>query len=625
MFLKTLNEKFRFKYNPSTRVRDFRKVFVKKTVFFFLLPLFFNCQAFCGYPGDLKPDSKIDFFDFAIFASNWAEVSDVNEHAPIEWTSIKDIAGYRDRIYQVEIDSNDDVYAMASVSDPCDPNGLLAKYTTESNEPIWSIRVPYSHKGLALDANDYVYIGGSSIRKIDPNGSEIWSIDYDNRTWENVHIDSNRNIYATAEGDSNYNLAKFLPDNNDPVWMTGGNGWVVDIVIDCNDYIYVVDSNSSTSVMNKYASDSNQPIWTCDYESIRMSRLTKDYENNIIVTGWKGERWFDPNTKIVTVKHSPDSNIPLWTAEFYEFNEPDVTCWTEAIITDSNGNIYVSGVADYNGNWDFITIKYEPNGNQSWADKYDRAIYDCVKDIEVDGKGNIYVTGDTAYTEGLQDTFTTLKYNPEGGTIWEAHYYGPGGGRIVYEMESTAIDSQNNIYVGGSVGDEGDWITESQDYVLVKYKQLNCSEQLLGDFDRNCVVDYNDLAVITEDWLENCDESPTIITQEILGCSSESQTNQEALASEELRFSVTVQGSYIFFEDMIHANCCFGDFLLEMETNGNEITVYEIAQIKEYCLCMCDFPASATLGPFAEGEYLLEVIDVHGNSLGTIPVTIGGS
>ena len=62
-----------------------------------------------------------------------------------------------------------------------------------------------------------------------------------------------------------------------------------------------------------------------------------------------------------------------------------------------------------------------------------------------------------------------------------------------------------------------------------------------------------------------------------------------------------------------------------METNGNEIAVHEIAQIKNYCLCMCDFPASATLGPFAEGEYLLEGIDVDGILLGIVPVTIGGS
>jgi hypothetical protein len=358
--------------------------------------------------------------------------------------------------------------------------------------------VPYSYKGLALDANDYVYIGGDSIRKIDPNGSVIWSIEPNDKAWEHVCVDSNQNIYATAQGDNVYSMAKFLPDNNNPDWSADGSGYVQSVIVDANDNIFVVNNDSGKSIMTKYASDSNQPIWTCEYNDIRMSRITKDSQNKIIISGYKGQRWSDPNTKIVTIKHAPDSNIPLWTVEYYE---PNTTCWPEAIIADSNDNIYVSGCAVYSGNWDFITIKYEPNSTESWTDKYDRAAYDCTKDIEVDSDGNIYVTGDTG-DSGLQDAFTTLKYNTEGDIIWQANYYGPGSGRIVYEMESTAIDSQNNIYVGGSVGDDGEYIADSQDYVLIKYEQINCSQKLQGDFDQNCIVDYNDLAVITNDWLE---------------------------------------------------------------------------------------------------------------------------
>ena len=146
----------------------------------------------------------------------------------------------------------------------------------------------------------------------------------------------------------------------------------------------------------------------------------------------------------------------------------------------------------------------------------------------------------------------------------------------------------------------------------------NLDGYVTGDW----IVSVTDLEILVFYWMKNCDESPTIITQEVLGCSSEQQAHSEAYASEEMRFSVIVQGNYIYLEDMIYANCCFGDFLLEMESNGSEITVYEIAQIQNYCHCMCDFPVSATLGPFAKGEYLLEVIDVDGSSLGVIPVII---
>ena len=58
------------------------------------------------------------------------------------------------------------------------------------------------------------------------------------------------------------------------------------------------------------------------------------------------------------------------------------------------------------------------------------------------------------------------------------------------------------------------------------------------------------------------------------------------------------------------------------EVDGNKITLFETAQTGNVCICVCDFPAIAVLGPFAEGEYEFKVIDPDGNSLGTVPVVI---
>lgn len=445
-----------------------REEVMKSRVLFLTIIVFLSSQICSGHPGNLKPDSRIDFLDYDVFADDWAKISDVNEHADIDWISIEDIYGYRDRIYKVEIDSNDYIYISASVNTSVSSSiYVLRKYSPDSNEPLWSLEGYYSN--IAFDMNDYLYVAGSSIRKIDPNGSVIWSIDTNN-LWRNIRVDSKGNIYAVSQNSSDdYTLTKFFPDNNDPDWSFVGPRYLIDLVVDDNDDIYLLDYDFSKSVLRKFVCDSNQPVWSCEYENIRMGRITKDPENKIIVTGWQGQRWFDPYTKVITVKHSPSSNIPLWTTEYYE---PDTTCWPEAIVADSNGNIYICGCADYSGNRDFITIKYEPNGTESWVDRYDWAVYDNTKDIEVDSDGNIYVTGDTCCSEGLEDSFTTLKYNSEGDIVWKAQYYGPGSGRIVYEMESTAIDSKNNVYVGGSVGDDGGWIPDSQDYVLVKYKQI---------------------------------------------------------------------------------------------------------------------------------------------------------
>lgn len=90
-----------------------------------------------------------------------------------------------------------------------------------------------------------------------------------------------------------------------------------------------------------------------------------------------------------------------------------------------------------------------------------------------------------------------------------------------------------------------------------------------------------------------------------------------------LRFTVTVEGSYIHFEDMINANCCKDRIELKMTVEDNIITIREIEHTSSPCRCLCDYPTTAILGPFADGEYLLEVIDVYGNSLGVVEVTGG--
>jgi hypothetical protein len=202
---------------------------------------------------------------------------------------------------------------------------------------------------------------------------------------------------------------------------------------------------------------------------------------------------------------------------------------------------------------------------------------------------------------------------------------------VIDDVTSVAIDAGNMAdpigfepFPNGGVinmGAYGGTVEASKSY----FGTTPCETIVAGDINGDCKVDFKDLALMGKHWLEDREPSPTIISQEVLGCSPGSQRSEETLGSEELRFKVTVQGKCIYFEDMIYANCCFGDFELQMEINGNNITIREIAHIQNYCWCVCDFPASATLGPFAEGEYLLEAIDVDGSSLGTVSVTIGGS
>jgi hypothetical protein len=108
-------------------------------------------------------------------------------------------------------------------------------------------------------------------------------------------------------------------------------------------------------------------------------------------------------------------------------------------------------------------------------------------------------------------------------------------------------------------------------------------------------------------------------------CNMEAGQNWPAAAeSNEPRFSVWVEGRYIHFEDMMIANCCPDELGLEMTVEDSIITIYETEYTPGGCYCICDYPVTATLGPFEDGTYTVEVFDNYGNSLGVVEVTIGG-
>ncbi len=90
---------------------------------------------------------------------------------------------------------------------------------------------------------------------------------------------------------------------------------------------------------------------------------------------------------------------------------------------------------------------------------------DRLNDIEVSSiSGNAFATGETRNAFGAHSDFVTIKYNPEGDTLWSRVYNGTGDGPdIAY---SIAIDNQENVYVTGESKGTG---STGQDFVTIKY------------------------------------------------------------------------------------------------------------------------------------------------------------
>ena len=145
--------------------------------------------------------------------------------------------------------------------------------------------------------------------------------------------------------------------------------------------------------------------------------------------------------------------------------------------------------------------------------------------------------------------------------------------------------------------------------------------QLLpSDFDRSQFVDFNDFAILGREW-RHVGPGPGI-TYEVDECIPIEPPLSAAEDSNETRFTVTVEGRYINFEDLVTFNCCADDIELQMTIEEGLITINEIEHlIGVPCPCICDYPITAKLGPFEPGTYIFEVYQ-DGSFIGSTTVTI---
>ncbi|KPL00276.1 MAG: hypothetical protein AMJ90_08590 [candidate division Zixibacteria bacterium SM23_73_2] len=143
--------------------------------------------------------------------------------------------------------------------------------------------------------------------------------------------------------------------------------------------------------------------------------------------------------------------------------------YANSIAVDGSGNIYVTGYIDGGGviSFDYATIKYSPNGDTAWVRRYNAPGNwdDHAFDVAVDTGGNVYVTG-SSYGTGIDPDFSdyaTIKYHPNGDTAWVRRYNGPGNGRD--RACRLAVDDSAYVYVTGRSWDNG----TGDDYATIKY------------------------------------------------------------------------------------------------------------------------------------------------------------
>jgi hypothetical protein len=204
-----------------------------------------------------------------------------------------------------------------------------------------------------------------------------------------------------------------------------------------------------------------------------------DSAGNVYVTGtvW-GLTGFSSNKDYYTISYDPNGNT-RW-GKTYRDGLPNLAHngTPTAIVVDKNDNIIVTGWSNGDTSEDFATIKYDKNGNVVWTLPYGAARYDGPAHngdkpaaIAVDDLGNIYVTGLSYNSNTTWDTsYATVKYDPNGTQLGATRYNGAG-----VESYPTAIKVDaggNNIVVTGTSKRPG-----ASDYDIVTIAYTDISQQ----------------------------------------------------------------------------------------------------------------------------------------------------
>jgi hypothetical protein len=351
---------------------------------------------------------------------------------------------------KITVDSSGNVYVLGSINlkgSPSPEELFIAKYNS-SGTRLWVDYYAFSTSAslafpsaITVDKSGNIYVAGH------PGSTGAWSV---------IKYGANGNKIWVAI--LNRNTANFP------------NSLVVDSV--GNVYVGGTDSDNSPffaeAVTVKYGPNGNQ-LWLATYRespgsnpgsSASLAGIGLDSSGNVYVGGQSTiTPYTGPSTsKALLIKYTA-AGSRVWLTEYGSANG------VNGFALDGTGHAYLTGIQYKSGTnqADYLTLKFNDSGTFLWQKLYNGTGigHDTAYAIALDSSGSAYVTGaSTNPNNSTASNIITVKYDTNGNQKWAARYQGTVSGDdtgigIVYL--SLGKLAATGYGAAGSTGDG--WVT----------------------------------------------------------------------------------------------------------------------------------------------------------------------
>jgi hypothetical protein len=364
----------------------------------------------------------------------------------------------------------------------------VARYNETGNSDDHPTAISDDHPtAIVVDDSGNLYVTGYvgfypnydlATIKYDSSGAEIWFARYSGPSESydvarDIAMDDAGNIYVTGSSgvDPEYDFITIKYNSlGEEEWIARydgpgfGEGWGQSIALDGLGNVYVTGPSWGSGTLSDYATVKYNAAgveqWVARYNGPTNTSdlsvdIATDSAGNVCVTGSIGP---DPLEDIATIKYDPNG-VELWIRLYDGPAHANDNPYDLAM--DGSGNIYVTGSSEAgDGSTDYLTIKYDADGNEQWAARYRTRGNgsDFSGALTLDASGNVYVTGQD------HDDYATIKYDASGRERWVARYDGGGDGHD--RPAAIALGDSGSVYVTGSI-----WSGMVSDYATIKYRQ----------------------------------------------------------------------------------------------------------------------------------------------------------